>query len=322
MKRGGAGVDRSAIERYLDGLFGAAPAGSFVEVRVRVSAGMRRSFHRAESLGVTTGVIAGHAERRDVFVGVVPRARRGGSRADLVEQAGVVWADCDGPAAVAALAGFEPRPSMVVASGSGTNCHAYWLLSRRVEVPLLERFNDRVARALGADERSTDGARILRPAGSANWKSRPPARVRLLAVDLGAPVDIEQLDARLPALPQRSQAGDGRRRDRAPDLACDPLLKIPPRVYVEVLTGASVGRDGKLCCPFHADRSPSLHVFEEPERGWFCFGCRQGGSVYDFAAQLWGSGARGAQFVRLRRELTELLLGGDGEQLDCDGSGW
>ncbi len=264
-------------------------------------------------------MIAGHADGRDVFVGVVPRARRGGGRSDLVERAAVVWADCDGQPAVAALADFEPRPSRVVASGSGTNCHAYWLLSRPVEVALIERFNRRIAEALGADVRSSDGARILRPAGSANWKSRPPAPVRLVAVKPSPRVDIDGLNARLPASSSRTLR-DESHRDRARASGGDPLLRISPRIYVRALTNESVGRDGKQRCPFHDDHSPSLHVFEEPERGWFCFGCGRGGSVYDFAALLWGSDLRGKQFVRLRRELTTLLLDADRDALSHDAS--
>ncbi len=38
----------------------------------------------------------------------------------------VVWADCDTSTSVAALASFEPSPSMVVASGSDQHLHAYW----------------------------------------------------------------------------------------------------------------------------------------------------------------------------------------------------
>ena len=34
------------------------------------------------------------------------------------------------------------------------------------------------------------------------------------------------------------------------------------------------------------ERTPSLHVYRDAERGWYCYGCQQGGSVHDFAAQL------------------------------------
>ncbi|MGZ6637970.1 MAG: CHC2 zinc finger domain-containing protein [Solirubrobacteraceae bacterium] len=59
---------------------------------------------------------------------------------------------------------------------------------------------------------------------------------------------------------------------------------------------------------FHDDRSPSLHVYPEAGRGWYCFGCGHGGSVYDLAALLWGRKTRGKDLLELRRELEKLLL--------------
>ncbi len=41
------------------------------------------------------------------------------------------------------------------------------------------------------------------------------------------------------------------------------------------------GRYYKGLCPFHQEKTPSLHV--DPERGLFhCFGCGQGGDIFDF----------------------------------------
>jgi len=71
-----------------------------------------------------------------------------------------------------------------------------------------------------------------------------------------------------------------------------------------------VGRDGKVSCPFHEDRTPSLHVYETPAGGWYCFGCGRGTSVYDLAAAIWRLEPRGADFLELRRRLYELLLPG------------
>ena len=88
----------------------------------------------------------------------------------------------------------------------------------------------------------------------------------------------------------------------------DRLRQVPPPVYFERLTGLRVGRSGKLHCLFHDDRSPSLHVYPEAERGWYCFGCGCGGSVFDLAALLLGRGTRGRDFVELRRELERVLL--------------
>jgi hypothetical protein len=79
-------------------------------------------------------------------------------------------------------------------------------------------------------------------------------------------------------------------------------------VYVEALTGRERGRDRKVGCPFHADRTPSLHAFDDPERGWFCFGCEQGGDIYAFGALLWGLERRGSDFLEIRRRLESELL--------------
>ena len=105
--------------------------------------------------------------------------------------------------------------------------------------------------------------------------------------------------------PARSLA-DASSTDRAS--SSDLLLLVPPPVYFERLTGLRVGRSGKLNCLFHDDRTPSLHVYREPKRGWYCFGCGRGGSVYDLAALLTGRSTRGQDFLKLRRKLEQLLL--------------
>ena len=90
----------------------------------------------------------------------------------------------------------------------------------------------------------------------------------------------------------------------------DVLLEVEPAAYVESLTGAEVPRSGVIRCPLpdHEDRTPSFHVYGA-ERGWFCFGCHRGGTVYDLAAALWGLPTRGSGFVELRRQVAEALLG-------------
>src|SRR3990172_10921937 len=34
-------------------------------------------------------------------------------------------------------------------------------------------------------------------------------------------------------------------------------------------------------CPFHAEKSPSFTVYEGT-KGWWCFGCQTGGTLFDF----------------------------------------
>jgi hypothetical protein len=90
----------------------------------------------------------------------------------------------------------------------------------------------------------------------------------------------------------------------------DPLLEVPAPVYFAAIAGVDVSdRGGVVRCPLpdHEDGTPSCQVYAEPERGWHCFGCHRGGTVYDLAAALWGYGTRGEDFQRLRRLVLEEL---------------
>jgi len=297
-----ASVGAAATRRFLWVLYRSAPPGSFVEVRFRVASGMGRSFHSVARFERVVRAVGALASRTDVYVGVVPRARHGGRREDLVARASVVWVDCDSRESATALEAFRPQPAIVVAS-SGENRHAYWLLEDAVDLDRVESVNRGLAVVLGADVRSSDAARILRPAGSMNRKHSPPVAVRLLRAEERR-VGLVELEHMIPVefllLPRRAR----RVLRGAP---ADPLLSLAPALYVERLTGQRVGRSGKVRCPFHEDRTPSLHVYEDPQRGWFCFGCARGGSIYDLAGLLLGRSTRGEDFIELRRELTAMI---------------
>ena len=54
--------------------------------------------------------------------------------------------------------------------------------------------------------------------------------------------------------------------------------------YVQLKTR---GRKAIGLCPFHGERTPSFSV--DLERGlWYCFGCSEGGSVYNFLMRIEG----------------------------------
>jgi hypothetical protein len=299
-------VGHEAANRFLDALYHCAPAGSFVEVRFRVSSGMGQRFHRATELERVADTIVALASRTDVYVGVIARRRRGGARGDLVGVSRVVWADCDTPQSAAALTALRLRPAMVVASGSGENCHAYWFLDEPAELERVEHLNRRLALALDADARSADAARILRPAGSLNRKHSPPVPVGLL--DLRArEVTLADLERNLPE-ETVTESASRPSRGRARGEPVDRLLLVSPAVYVLRLTGQHVGRSRKVHCPFHEDRTPSLHAYEDPDRGWYCFGCGRGGTIYDLAALVWQRDTRGSNFLALRRELEASMV--------------
>jgi CHC2 zinc finger len=298
-------VERAAARGYASALFGRAPRGALVEVRFRVPSGMGQRFHPVSVVDRLVESIVALSARTDVYVGVLPRQRRGGSRADLVERGDVVWADCDTRESVAALRTFRPLPAMVVAS-SRENRHAYWFLAEPVGLDVIEGTNRRAALALGADGRCSDRARILRPAGSVSRKRSEPVAVGLLRLAPADRVSVADLDRVLPPEPAPLEPVSRlpRRRSIA---SSDPLEAIPPPVYFERLTGLRVERSGKVRCPFHEDRTPSLHVYDDPGRGWYCFGCGRGGSIYDLASLLWERRTRGRGFIQLRRELEGLV---------------
>lgn len=47
--------------------------------------------------------------------------------------------------------------------------------------------------------------------------------------------------------------------------------------------GVDVRYNGMACCPFHADNSPSMKLYEDH---FYCFGCGEHGDVIDFVGKL------------------------------------
>ena len=294
----------AGLATYLDALFGAEPAGSFAELRWRLRDGrMGREFVALGDRRRLAAMIVARGRTTDLYVAVCPRVRQEGGR-DAVERCHVLWADADSPESIEALEHFSPAPSLVVASGRGV--HAYWSLLEPLAPAWAEKANRRLAHALGADMQAVDAARILRPPGTTNWKTGTPRPVELERCEFEVYTAAQVVEG-LPDPPAP------RRRESPPaarPASDDPLLAIPPPVYVEALTGREVGRDGKMRCPFHDDRTPSLHVYDDPDRGWACFGaCDRGGTIIDFGAALWEISPRGAGYHEVRRRLAGALLG-------------
>lgn len=292
----------NALGTYLDCLFGAEPAGSYCELRWKLPAGrgMGREFVALPARDRLARLIEARGRITDLYVGVAPRARQEGTRA-AVERCHVVYVDADEPAAVAALERHRPAPSMIVRSGTGA--HGYWSLIEPVVPDELEAANRRLAHALGADMHATDAARILRPPGTLNFKRSEPASVTL-AASLEVYANAAAIVGDLPDPPGRLARED---RASAPvrplGAVADPLASIEPPTYIEALTGRAVGRDGKVPCPFHEDRTPSLHAYPTVERGWCCHAGCGGGTIIDFGAKLYGLEPRGAGYHEIRRRL-------------------
>jgi hypothetical protein len=299
----GAAIGREALAAWLNALFGAEPDGALIEVRHRLrGGGMGQRFFGVRQEGLSEYV---HRKGResDVFIGVAPRTAPRGGR-DAIRRVNALWADCDGSDCVDAVRRIRPRPAIVVRSGSRDSVHAYWPLWPQAAPDEAEKANRRLAHHLGADPRSTDAARILRPPGTLNFKHTPAVPVELVYLAIRS-FTVDEVVGKLPDLPHPRPLRAPR---QAASAAEDALLAVEPPVYVAALAGRQVGRDRKIYCPLHEERTPSFHVYDDPERGWYCFGCSRGGTIYDLARELSGIGDRGAEFERLREWISERLL--------------
>jgi len=290
------------LARYLALVFGAARPATLVEIRWRTGVGMRQRFLPVADLAAVAREITALRTAHDVYVGVLPRWRPGGRRADVVGDGRTVWVDLDRSDALRMLEPVDPPPAGIVASGGRGHVHAYWRLRRAVPPRVIERANGRLAWALGGDPQATDAARILRPPGAVNLKH--DTTVELLHIS-DRTTSLGELVGGLldppgwkPPTPQRA----GRRPPAG------GVLAIVPEVYVQRLTGQRVGRSRKVRCPLHADGTPSLHPYPNTERGWFCFGCGRGGTVIDLAAAMWRRDTSGRAFAALRADLDAVLL--------------
>jgi CHC2-type zinc finger protein len=277
-------------------------------IEIRHFPGPRQEWlHAADARAAATRIVR-LACRREVYVGAVPRRRAGGGK-DACGRAWALWADCDSRQAVDALMAFTPEPTFVVMSGgtegSVPKRHAWWALREPLDRDDAERALARLARHLDADAACAEVARVMRPPATLHRKHGEVRRVtvaRASAVvhDPGAVV------AHLADPPPRA-AAPPRPPPAALLLADDPLRLIPATEYVRALTGRELGRDGKVACPFHANGTPSLHVYGDGQ-GWFCFGCDAGGSVIDLGAHLYGITPRGRGYNDIRRRLAADLL--------------
>jgi hypothetical protein len=292
------------LARYLALLAGREPAGGLLEIRYRQpdSPGrMRQHWHPAERPAGAAREILELAEHTDVYVGVAPRRHRHGGRS-AIYRAWVLWADLDQPDGTDSISRVPVAPGVVISSGTPGHRHLYWPLTQPLSVLQVERANGILARALHADCGAVlNAATILRPPGTRNFKRAQPTAVTLERFEPRAHT-AEQI---LEGLPAATPTLQGTRPPRGATL--DPLLAIEPARYVQLLTGLQVPPSRKVSCPFHPDRTPSLHVYPEPTQGWACFGCGRGGTIYDLAAELWQLRTRGPEFLQLRNRLHDLL---------------
>lgn len=295
------------LRRYLRALAGVSDG--LLEIRARRPDGMSQRFVAAAGVAAAAGQIRALGARTDVYVGVLLRDRRAGGR-DAISGGRVVFVEVDAAAGRDLLRRAPAPPSIVVASGTPGHLHAYWLLSDRVSAERIEEANRKLCHRVGGDMMCVDYARILRPPQTRNHKHTPPRPVQLLICDDRRVYDLAQLTRGLedprPPQPVRPirvrQPGVARTRHGSGDLLHAQLRQISTADYVTYLTGEQPNREGKVRCPFHeGDRTPSLQCY--PDGTFCCFGCKRGGTIFDFAGALWGMQTKGREFIELRARL-------------------
>jgi hypothetical protein len=112
-----------------------------------------------------------------------------------------------------------------------------------------------------------------------------------------------------PHIPDQPRARrDYDRGDMGGDLDC--LRSIPSAEFVERLSGREVSGAGFALCPFHDERTPSLHVSRD-DGCWHCFGCQAGGGILEFYARLHDRAvpSGGVEFVEFVREVAAAVVG-------------
>jgi hypothetical protein len=298
-------ASRDPLLAYLRLLAGDRPAGHYFDIRWSPGsrgAGMERSFVPALRTHLAASLIERHAPERDVYVGAALRTTDGFGGKQAIAGSHLAYIECDTRSAAEALTDFPHPPTMAIASGTPGHLHAYWHLDHCESNEAIERANRRLAAHLGGDLASVDIARILRPPGTLNHKHHPPRPVGLLAHRPGGRHTLERLTAGL-ADPEPARARPAVRVVAPRDQLDARLRTIAAPEYALALAGARADRAGKIACPFHDDSNPSLQLYEGGT--FYCFGCRRGGSIYDFAAALWHLQPRGPGFMALRRRLAE-----------------
>lgn len=73
----------------------------------------------------------------------------------------------------------------------------------------------------------------------------------------------------------------------------DEIKRAVPMREVAAMYGFEADRTGNICCPFHQDSKPSMHIYDGT-RGWWCFVCNEGGDVIDFTRRYFNLSFRDA----------------------------
>jgi len=297
---------RSRPEHYLPGGASGRPdwLGRLLEHAGRITAGEYANRRDGEL-------------REEVFVGVATRHEPRGSK-HAVTDTRFLWVDIDRPERLEVLWEFvaeRPCHLLIESAGSG-GVHAYWRLdpglpARFGDREPIEQANLRIIHALGedvADPNCRERSRVLRLAGTVNYKTGQHARIVEANLAL-PPYEPRRLVGDLPDPPSSSLHSPAvQRRGGESD---DPFKRIPAPAYFGLLAGITVPpRGGLVRCPAHDDEHPSCSVSPD-DVVWHCHACQAGGTIYDLASAVLGGPTgpelRGDTFKRARAYVVDVL---------------
>lgn len=193
-----ADVLRDELDAYARALFD--NADGWIEVRCIPDGAGDIRIHWYESVGALVADYArlvAENKVRHVFIGVNPRPKRRGIKADM-ERGTCCHVELDlgkdGDTRSELMRRLERLPmlaTVVVDSGSG-GLHAYWRLTEPASQVEIEQVNRALALRVGAHDSVHDITRVLRPPGFTNIKPHVMAPARLLHLP-GGTVDISEL---------------------------------------------------------------------------------------------------------------------------------
>ena len=204
-----------------------------------------------------------------------------------------------------------PDPTLHITSGGGA--YIWWLFTDPYETGRPDDYDHAaeleqtlnqivIARAKTRGwhvDNVSDLSRVLRAPGTLNHKNSPPhlvavtahSGVRYTPGELSAALQPHRPAAPVVSLPTRPATSTP-----ASPLAEDIKQRWTAAQELQ-LRGHAAGRDRKLSCPIpgHADHNPSFHLYDDPDKGWACFGAScpsnrggtaGGGSVIDLVMWL------------------------------------
>lgn len=152
---------------------------SVYEVRQIRPGSVKREWYSGSELmtdAVLNALIGRNEAGYNIYLGVLPRAARGLSGDANTMPGGVAWVDADDtkPEQAVLIAGSKglPKSTMVVDSGHGA--HLYWQFRDQVAPGDLSELVKDLARTLGSDPAVKNPERVMRVAGTINFKGDRP----------------------------------------------------------------------------------------------------------------------------------------------------